>query len=633
MSDEERLKISPKSKKQKMILSTEADTAIVGGAMGCLDGETEYLSESGWVKISDYTEGTVAQYNPDENIIEFVDPSLYIKKPTDHFYHIKANYIDQMVTDNHTVVYWKDQSSNYYNLPASVISEYGDWSGYLKTTDKLGNFVNVPVSKKNIKKIECTDSLAYCFTVPSGMLVIRRNGHISITGNSGKSYMALLFPLKYSEDQYFRGIIFRKTTGEIEAQGGLWETALEMYSYVFGRDKLKVNMKKLKITFPTGASLKFSHMEHDNSRLQHQGAQYTFVLFDEATHFSQLVIEYLMLRIRSARAQHKKQMILTCNPDPDWFALEWIRPYLQEDGTPNQLMDGVISYYAVVDGKYTWARNRRELEEIYGTGDESGIKTFTFISATCYDNPVLLKNDPTYISTLKAKPFVDVQRYLYGNWFVRPSSSGMLKRDWLTPISWHKAEITSYCRAWDIAGVLPSDAYPNPDWTVGVLMGRTRTNRYVVCDVVRFRARVGEVIQRIIEVGREDPTNTYIVVPQEPGQAGIAAGQDMINTLLRHGVTARMRPTNTKKVKRFEPFSAAAEAYLIDYVKAEWNDDYFKELEAFTGIGKSGKDDQVDATSDAFIVLSRKVTFDSSFLHGVKNTDLSNKSGLLQIGR
>ena len=71
MSDEERLKISPKSKKQKMILSTEADTAIVGGAMGCLDGETEYLSESGWAKISDYTEGTVAQYNPDENIIEF----------------------------------------------------------------------------------------------------------------------------------------------------------------------------------------------------------------------------------------------------------------------------------------------------------------------------------------------------------------------------------------------------------------------------------------------------------------------------------------------------------------------------------------------------------------------------------
>jgi len=28
MSDEERLKISPKSKKQKMILSTDADTAI-----------------------------------------------------------------------------------------------------------------------------------------------------------------------------------------------------------------------------------------------------------------------------------------------------------------------------------------------------------------------------------------------------------------------------------------------------------------------------------------------------------------------------------------------------------------------------------------------------------------------------
>jgi len=631
MSDEERLKISPKSKKQKMILSTDADTAIVGGAMGCLDGDTEYLSETGWIKISEYEGGTVAQYNPDINTIDFVDPSLYIKKPTDHFYHITTDYVDQMVTDNHTVVYWKDDTERYYNLPASVICEYGDWSGYLKVTDTSGNFVNTEVSKNNISKVVDLDSTAYCFTVPSGMLVIRRNGKISVTGNSGKSYMALLFPLKYSEDEFFRGIIFRKTTGEIEAQGGLWETALEMYSYVFGRDKLKVNMKKLKITFPTGASLKFSHMEHDNSRLQHQGAQYTFVLFDEATHFSQLVIEYLMLRIRSAKAQHKKQMILTCNPDPDWFALDWIRPYLQEDGTPNQLMDGVISYYAVQDGKYIWARDRKTLEDIYGTGDSSGIKTFTFISATCYDNPVLLKNDPTYISTLKAKPFVDVQRYLYGNWFVRPSSSGLFKRDWVTKVVWHKQEIVSYCRAWDLAGVLPSDSYPNPDWTVGVLMGKTRTNRYVVCDVVRFRARIGEVIQKIIETSRNDPVETYLVVPQEPGQAGIHAGQDMIGTLLRHGVVARMRPTNRNKLQRFQPFAAASEAYLIDYVEDTWNDDYFKELEAFTGDNKRGKDDQVDATSDAFIVLSRKVTFDSSFLHGVKATQTTNNNPLLSI--
>lgn len=103
---------------------------------------------------------------------------------------------------------------------------------------------------------------------------------------SGKSYMALLYPLKFADDPYFRGVIFRKTTGELTAQGGLWETAVELYQTVFGEKNIKVHKKELKITFPSGGSVKFSHMEHDNNRFAHMGAQYTFILFDEATHFS-----------------------------------------------------------------------------------------------------------------------------------------------------------------------------------------------------------------------------------------------------------------------------------------------------------------------------------------------------------
>lgn len=41
--------------------------------------------------------------------------------------------------------------------------------------------------KIKIEKIECGDGYKYCFTVPSGMLVLRRQGDINITGNSGKT--------------------------------------------------------------------------------------------------------------------------------------------------------------------------------------------------------------------------------------------------------------------------------------------------------------------------------------------------------------------------------------------------------------------------------------------------------------
>lgn len=438
---------------------------------------------------------------------------------------------------------------------------------------------------------------------------------------SGKSYMALLYPLKFSDDPYMRGVIFRKTTGELTAQGGLWETAVELYTYVFGAANLKIHKKDLKITFPSGGSIKFSHMEHDQNRFAHMGAQYTFILFDEATHFSQTVIEYLGLRMRSAKAKHKKQMVLTCNPDPDWFGLDWIRPYLQDDGTPNLAMDGVIRYYVVQDGKYLWADKRDELEAIYGAGAESGIKTFTFISATCHDNPVLLANDPSYISTLKAKPYVDVQRYLYGNWLVRPSGSGMIKRDWLTPVRLFEQNIVSYCRAWDIAGSLPSDVLPNPDWTAGVLMAKTKSGRYIIVDVVRFRARFGEVMQRIIQTASEDPPETQIILPQEPGQAGKAAGQMMIKELIEAGYFARMRPTNKSKVVRFQPVAAAAEAGLIDYIEGPWNKDFFDELEGFDG-SKNKKDDQVDSCSDSFITLAQKINI-GNFLGGLQQADLS----------
>ena len=45
-------------------------------------------------------------------------------------------------------------------------------------------------NNKGISKNYNHDGYKYCFTVPSGMLVLRRGGNINITGNSGKSLLA-----------------------------------------------------------------------------------------------------------------------------------------------------------------------------------------------------------------------------------------------------------------------------------------------------------------------------------------------------------------------------------------------------------------------------------------------------------
>lgn len=75
------------------------------GDMGCVDADTEYLSPTGWVRISEYTGGKVAQYNPETDAAEFVDPQEYVKLPCPTMLHFKTKYgIDQLLSPEHRML-------------------------------------------------------------------------------------------------------------------------------------------------------------------------------------------------------------------------------------------------------------------------------------------------------------------------------------------------------------------------------------------------------------------------------------------------------------------------------------------------------------------------------------------------
>lgn len=57
----------------------------------------------------------------------------------------------------------------------------------LTITDQIHPTVFNIKEKRKICSVPSPDGFKYCFTVPSGMLVLRHNGRINITGNSGKS--------------------------------------------------------------------------------------------------------------------------------------------------------------------------------------------------------------------------------------------------------------------------------------------------------------------------------------------------------------------------------------------------------------------------------------------------------------
>ena len=452
---------------------------------------------------------------------------------------------------------------------------------------------------------------------------------------SGKSEIGMIDLLQYIDIPNFVGVLTRLTSKQFEGPGGLVSKCKDIFTKAIGPegDEWIYNSTKYHFKFfnvrtdpKTGKKTKtpksdvfLRHFQHDKDEVNWQGIESSLIYVDEGTQYNQFKLQYMLQRLRNPRCSMRPRMKITCNPDADHILRKFVEPYLHEDGTPDRSKDGLIRYFGFHNGDFVFGDTKEELEEKYAI---TQVMTFTFISATIYDNPVIMKIDPGYVARLEGQTPVEKARKLHGNWYVRETASGYFKREWLASVRYHEQDFVQFCRAWDIAGTLPSDANPNPDWTAGVLIGKTKQGRYVVCDVVRFRARYGEVIQRIIEVGKADPSGTLIRLPQEPGQAGKAAGQMMVKELVEEGLSARLMTTNQKKVHRFQPFACAAEAGLVDYCDdGDWVGQYFFELELFDGTRKN-KDDQVDATSDAFISLAQKTPI-PDFLSGMVEANAS----------
>lgn len=71
---------------------------------GCVDCDTEYLSETGWKKISEYDGEKVLQYNED-GTAQFVKPLRFWEYDADMLWRVKATRFDMCVSEYHNVVY------------------------------------------------------------------------------------------------------------------------------------------------------------------------------------------------------------------------------------------------------------------------------------------------------------------------------------------------------------------------------------------------------------------------------------------------------------------------------------------------------------------------------------------------
>lgn len=131
--------------------------------------------------------------------------------------------------------------------------------------------------------------------------------------------------------------------------------------------------------FPNGSILELGYCASESDVLQYQGQEYDVIFIDEATQFTEFQFETLTACVRGAN-NFPKRMYLTCNPGG--VGHEWVKRLF-------------------VSRKYRETENPDDYE---------------FISATVFDNKVLLDNDPGYVNMLNNLSEGLRQAWRDGNW-------------------------------------------------------------------------------------------------------------------------------------------------------------------------------------------------------------------------
>jgi len=397
----------------------------------------------------------------------------------------------------------------------------------------------------------------------------------------GKSEALLATALKWIDEPFFRALILRRTYADLERS--LIDRSRTMCRVACPEADYHETKKVWR--FPSGAQIQFGHLECEDDKFAYQSAEYSYIAFDELTHFTESQYTYLLSRARSAQGLPIRIRAAT-NPGGkghEWVMRRWA-PWLDPACERHAESAQKLFYRNTEDG------------EVYLDEPEEGALSRVFIAARVTDNPHLMRADPTYVDRLRGLDRVTRAQLLDGDWSARVAEGKLFKPEWFERVP-AAPDGAFRARYWDRAATAEAEAKKgkDPDYTVGVKIAKTTTGFFYVEHVARFRGRPHEVKERIVQTAIDDGRSCVVGIEQDPGSAGVFEADEYVRALAGFNVR-KVRPTGNK-VTRAQPASAQCEAKNVKLVIAPWNKAFVDELEMFPD---GSHDDQVDAFSGAF---------------------------------
>lgn len=328
--------------------------------------------------------------------------------------------------------------------------------------------------------------------------------------------------------KHWRGVLFRRTYGELEE-------LIDRSRDIYPQTGATYNESKHMWTWPNGATLRFRYLEQDRHRTRYQGSSFTWIGWDELTHWpTDRAYKYLKSRLRSAAFVPAKR--IRCTSNPGGVGHHWVKAFFV---SPDRR-----GYLVITDPLTKMQR--------------------VFIPAKLSDNKILTANDPGYwdrlsdvgsIALVKALRDGDwdvVDGAFFDNWshknIIRPCG---LPKKWLRfrAMDWGSASPLSV--GWY---AVVQDDFTTPD---GILIPRGSLIRYREWygtknpneSGLRGLKLNGEQIgEEIAKREKKDSKLSYAVL--DPATFKIDSGpsiaEQINNVLFKHGLIQFHKADNTR---------------------------------------------------------------------------------------
>lgn len=195
----------------------------------------------------------------------------------------------------------------------------------------------------------------------------------------GKTEALIMGALRYVPYKHYRGLLIRRTFFRMTE---ILERTRDYYPVAFPGAYYSQHTWN----FPSGATIRLGHCEHEDDKFGYRGMEYQFIGFDELSEFTLTQYLYLFSRCRSSKEPEMKPMIRSAS-NPGDIGHTWIKDRFVTITQPGK---------TYIDPSTGLAR--------------------IFIPALMEDNPHLWEKDPQYEQRLKALPTVDYMRMRFGIW-------------------------------------------------------------------------------------------------------------------------------------------------------------------------------------------------------------------------